>query len=53
LNLTPTPTPAQAVAYDVRLQGPQKGKINAQDVSTVVLSFSTTDLDNSVLPSCP
>jgi hypothetical protein len=53
LNLTATPTAAQAIAYDVRLQGPQKGKINAQDVSTVVLSFSTTDLDNSVLPTCP
>jgi hypothetical protein len=53
LNLTTTPTPAQALAYDVRLQGPQAGKINAQDVSTTVLSFSTTDLDNTVLPACP
>jgi hypothetical protein len=53
LNLTTTPTPAQARAYDVRLQGPQAGKINAQDVSTMVLSFSTTDLDNTVLPACP
>jgi hypothetical protein len=53
LNLTLTPTAAQAVQYDVRLQGPQKGKINAQDVSTTVLSFSTTDLDNLVVPACP
>lgn len=50
LNITNTPTPAQAIANDVWIQGIQAGRINATDVSNVVLSISATDLDNLVLP---
>jgi hypothetical protein len=53
LNYTTTPTPAQALAYDVWLQGVQAGRINANDTGQIVLSYSATDLDNLVVPACP
>jgi len=53
LNMSNMPLPLAAVAYDVWIQGIQGGRINATDVTQCVLSISATDLDNTVLPSCP
>jgi len=53
LNYTTTPTAAQAMVYDIRIDGGNAGRINPLDAAALQLSYTPAGATNYLIQAAP